>query len=222
MNYDLKQALEKQKRENKFSHAYLVETNNIDKFESELNDVLKIFLCEQDISFCNDCQNCHYVDEKLHPNVLFIYPDGAHIKVNQIEELRNKFNVKATFGKYNIYVIYHAEKLNSSSANALLKFLEDPEENIIGILLTKNKSLLMPTIISRCQSYVKIYDEVKYDENIIELANKINSLNNEWNDILDYQELFKDVEDKNDFKLAFAYILDQEVKKNNDFERYCQ
>ena len=34
MNYDLKQALEKQKRENKFSHAYLVETNNIDKFES--------------------------------------------------------------------------------------------------------------------------------------------------------------------------------------------
>ena len=219
MNYDLKQVIDNQKRENKFSHAYLVETNNFEKFDSELKEILKSFLCEESKTHCNKCQNCHYIDEGVHPNVLFIYPDGAHIKVGQIEDLRNKFSVKSTYGKYNIYVIFNAEKLNPNSSNALLKFLEEPEDNIIGILLTKNKSLLLPTIISRCQSYVKLYDEVSYDDNIVELASQLENLNDNWNGIIDFQDFMKSLEDKNDIKLAFAYLLEKEIKKNNNFKK---
>ena len=219
MNYDIIQAIKNQKRENKFSHAYLVETNNIDKFKGELSEVLKIFLCNECDTFCNSCQNCHYIDEDVHPNVLYIYPDGAHIKVNQIEDLRSKFKVKSTFGKYNIFVIFNAEKLNPSSANALLKFLEEPEDNIIGVLLTNNKSLIIPTIISRCQSYVKTYDERFYNENIIKLAEKVNSYDRSWDAIFDYQKFLKELDDKNELKFVFSYLLDCEIEKNRNLKK---
>lgn len=45
----------------------------------------------------------------------------------------------------------HAEYLNASSANAMLKFLEEPEEHIIGFFLTNNKENVINTIKSRCQ-----------------------------------------------------------------------
>ena len=219
MNNDLKVSIQNQKRENKFSHAYLVETNNIEKLKSDLKDVLKTFMCEESNTCCDKCQNCHLIDEQIHPNIVYIYPDGAHIKVNQIEELRNKFSVKSSFGKYNIYVICDAEKLNPSSANALLKFLEEPEDNIIGLLLTKNKSLMLPTIVSRCQSYIKLYEEVSYDDSIIELAEKIDSLDCSLDKITNYQDIIDDLDDKNNLKLAFSYLLNQEVLKNNNYKK---
>ena len=50
-----------------------------------------------------------------------------------------------------IYVIKEAEKLNTSAANTLLKFLEEPADDIIAILLTNNRYKLLDTILSRCQ-----------------------------------------------------------------------
>ena len=50
-----------------------------------------------------------------------------------------------------IYIIKNCEKLNSSSANCILKFLEEPEDDIIAILLTDNINMVLPTIKSRCQ-----------------------------------------------------------------------
>lgn len=49
------------------------------------------------------------------------------------------------------YIIEYAENLNSSSANALLKFLEEPDDEIIAILVTKNINKVISTIVSRCQ-----------------------------------------------------------------------
>ena len=56
-----------------------------------------------------------------------------------------------------IYIINHADKLNQSAANSILKFLEEPEENIIAILVTNNVYSLLDTIISRCQ-FIKLVD----------------------------------------------------------------
>ena len=50
-----------------------------------------------------------------------------------------------------IYVIKEADKLNDSSGNTILKFLEEPEEDIIAILLTTNRYKIIETILSRCQ-----------------------------------------------------------------------
>ena len=50
-----------------------------------------------------------------------------------------------------IYVIHHADKLNTASANMLLKFLEEPDGEVTAILLTEQIQSILPTIRSRCQ-----------------------------------------------------------------------
>ncbi|MFP3422981.1 DNA polymerase III subunit delta', partial [Bacillus sp. SIMBA_161] len=50
-----------------------------------------------------------------------------------------------------VYVIEQADRMNNSSANALLKFLEEPEANVTALLLTERLNAIMSTIRSRCQ-----------------------------------------------------------------------
>ena len=51
-----------------------------------------------------------------------------------------------------MYVILNAETLNASSANTMLKFLEEPTSNVIGFFITNEKDNVMLTIQSRCQT----------------------------------------------------------------------
>lgn len=64
--------------------------------------------------------------------------------------MMEKFSNKSVYGTYQIYVIHHAEMLNLSSANTILKFLEEPENNIIAVLLSTHRYKVLPTILSRC------------------------------------------------------------------------
>ena len=81
------------------------------------------------------------------------------------------------FSKYNIYIINQCDKLNSSSANSLLKFLEEPEDNIIGFFITNSKMNVISTVRSRCQEYSIYYDkeskDYKYLDNIVEYLNSV-------------------------------------------------
>lgn len=70
------------------------------------------------------------------------------------------------------YIIEYAENLNSSSANALLKFLEEPDDEIIAILVTKNINKVISTIVSRCQIVNLNHYNRKKDEQYFELALK--------------------------------------------------
>ena len=218
MNNDIITVIKNQKRGDKLSHAYLIETNDFDAFNEKLKIMLKLLLCD-DKEYCDKCQNCHYIDNFEHPNVLFISPEKSNIKINQIDNLRRQFNTKATYAKYNIYVIYGAETLNQTAGNALLKFLEEPEENIIGILLTNNRSLVLPTILSRCQTFTDLENTEVYSEEVKEVANKIESYTKSLSDMVDYSKMLKDIEDKNIIKNAFSYLLTSELKKNNNVEK---
>ena len=213
MNNSVENILEKQVRENKVSHAYLIEVNDYEKFNSSLNKMLQLLLCENNVG--DDCQHCLLVNKKIHPNIKYIYPDGTYIRIDQIEELKKDFSTKPSFGRYNIYIIYDADKLNSSSANALLKFLEEPEENIIGILLTNKISSVLPTIYSRCQVYKNIYNEEQIDENVIEIANYIDKLVDEKLEIKSLKQYLDKIEDKNNIKYAFSYLLEEAIRMEN-------
>ena len=70
-----------------------------------------------------------------------------------------------------MYIILNAECLNASSANTMLKFLEEPEEGIIGFFITNNKENVIDTIKSRCQLFVSTDSVSKsLDENCKDLA----------------------------------------------------
>ena len=77
--------------------------------------------------------------------------DTILLQKEQLDELQKEFSEKSIFSNKKIYIINHADRLNKSAANSILKFLEEPEENIIAILITDNIYQLLDTIVSRCQ-----------------------------------------------------------------------
>lgn len=76
---------------------------------------------------------------------------NKNISAEQARELRLFLTQKSFLGGYKIAVIDMAEKLSDSSANILLKTLEEPKGKTIIFLITKNENLLPQTIQSRCQ-----------------------------------------------------------------------
>ena len=87
-----------------------------------------------------------------------------------------EFSKKSIEGNRKIYVIKDASKLNVSSSNSLLKFLEEPEPGIIAILMVENISQLLSTIVSRCQILSlrsrKKYDNLENDQKITEILHE--------------------------------------------------
>ncbi len=145
-------------RENKLAHAYLVETNNIEKATKDILELVKILNCPNDyIDNCNKCNLCNLINRNNLPSLKIIEPDGTSIKKNQVETLKNNFGTKPIYSRFNIYIIKNAEKLNSSSANSMLKFVEEPNEGILGFFITSNKDVIIDTIKSRCQSLILNY-----------------------------------------------------------------
>lgn len=142
----LKKAIDKRQ----FSHAYLFETNGYDKGYNMAIDFAKQILCPNNNN-CENCNQCQLIDENNFPELRIIDDDDMWIKKEKLVSLQNEFNKKPVVGDCKVYIINHAEKLNISSSNSILKFLEEPAPGIIAILVTNNRYKLLETIISRCQ-----------------------------------------------------------------------
>jgi len=131
----------------KISHAYMFEIDdnlNIEEFEKDICKILINNSLAEKININN------LIDSNNYPNIKIIKADGMWIKKEQILEIQSDFRKESFDNNLKIYIIEEAAKLNKSSANTLLKFLEEPEKNIVAILLTKNKYSVISTIVSRC------------------------------------------------------------------------
>ena len=142
------------------AHAYLIETNNIEKCYKDLTQIIKQMICPNEYKEnCTKCNMCNLINENLLPSYILIEPNGKNIKKEQVIDLQSRFSTKPIYTKENIYVIKNAERLNNSSANTMLKFLEEPENNIIGFLITNNINYVISTIKSRCEIIKNYYNE---------------------------------------------------------------
>lgn len=137
----------------RLAHAYLFEGPAGSGKKEITHFFVKLLLCESPVQNvpCETCRSCQLYNSGNHTNVIFIEPDGQNIKIDQIRELIFKLNKTGLNTGRKIYVIEKADRMNNSSANALLKFLEEPEFNVTAILLTERLNALMSTIRSRCQ-----------------------------------------------------------------------
>lgn len=166
---------------NTYSHAYLFETNgNEDALDIAIS-FAKTLLCPNNYTNNNQCVNCTQckkIDKNIFSDIKIIEPDGMWIKKEQLDELQKEFSKKSVESNKKIYIINNAELLNEKSSNSILKFLEEPEENIIAILVTKNIYQLLTTIVSRCQ--IISLKKNKEKENIIdeEIKEKLEYVNN--------------------------------------------
>ena len=136
------------------SHAYLIETGGFyDSFNFTMSFV-KSLLCPLKKLIKENCGNCHQcevIDSGNFPEIDIIKPDGLWIKKEQLQNLQKEFNTKALIGNKRVYIITKADRLNKSAANSILKFLEEPDNNIVAILLADNIYNVLSTIRSRCQ-----------------------------------------------------------------------
>lgn len=136
---------------NRISHAYLFDSNG----NSDVNDIVlsfvKMILCK-DFSSSLEIKNiCDRIDSGNYLDIIFLEPDGMWIKKEQLINLQSEFSKKSIEGSKKIYIIKEADKMNLQTANSILKFLEEPVDDIIAILITDNINLILPTIFSRCQ-----------------------------------------------------------------------
>ena len=139
---------------NKISHAYLFNISSSVNAFPFIFGFIKSILCPKNKlnnDNCTECNICKTIDDGNFPDISIIEPDGQFIKKEQLVNLQKDFTTTSLYNGKKIYIIKYAENLNASSANSILKFLEEPEKDIIAILLTKNVNNVLPTILSRCQ-----------------------------------------------------------------------
>lgn len=140
------------------SHAYMIETNGVSYAFNLALDLAKFFLCNG----VYDEKICSLVDSGNYPNIKIIGSDGA-VKKEDIVSLKNDFSMTSVDKNRQVYILCDVENLNKSSANSLLKFLEEPEGDVIAILLCNHSRNVLPTLSSRCQIISLINDDNVYD-----------------------------------------------------------
>lgn len=198
---------------NSFSHAYLFETNSIkDAYPFVLKFAKKI-LCENhyiEQDKCGECNICHLIDEGCYSDYYLINPDTIGINKEEIDKLFRVFQSKSLKenGK-RVYVIYGIERLDEYVSNKILKFLEEPSDNIHALLITENANKLLSTIKSRCQNIKIRVDNVEISEENREIVIKFLDFlfKNGHKTIAYTNELwFNYFEERKDFQDAFLLM----------------
>ncbi len=98
------------------------------------------------------CESCRAIMNSSSMDVLEM--DAASNRgIDEIRELRDRVNLAPASGRMKVYIIDEVHMLTAEAFNALLKMLEEPPEHVIFVLATTEKHKVLPTIISRCQSF---------------------------------------------------------------------
>ena len=162
---------------NRISHAYIIQLKNYDDDFVLVKSFVKAILCKEkrkvsEFSVCKLCNICNLIDNDNYPDLCVIEPDGKEIKKSQLVGLQKEFNNKSLLDNKRIYILKEADKLNESAANTILKFLEEPSDDIVAILVTTNRYKMLETILSRCQvlSIDSNGKEIIYNDEIIDLV----------------------------------------------------
>ena len=122
---------------NQLSHAYIIETDNINLSEIIAFDIVSLLL----------------PNPKKNVDCLNIRPKNKSnsISTDDIEEIIQRLSKTSFAGGWKCCNIFQADKINLIAQNKLLKILEEPPKKTLLLLTTINTSAIIPTVISRCK-----------------------------------------------------------------------
>lgn len=168
---------------------------------------------------CGNCMLCHRIDNGNFTELKIINPEGLWIKKDQLLVMQEEFKLKSLEGNRKIYIINGVEKLNVHAANSMLKFLEEPEANIIALLTTNDINKVLPTIVSRCQiislkgsyedSDTNEFNESNYNETLIKLGKLY------YQRVSDLQQFADDEKNVNKIETIIAFVKKYEALGND-------
>ena len=101
---------------------------------------------------CNECESCRAFNEQRSYNVSEL-DAASNNSVEDIRSLIDQVQVPPQIGRYKVFIIDEVHMLSQAAFNAFLKTLEEPPAHAVFILATTEKQKILPTILSRCQTY---------------------------------------------------------------------
>ena len=100
---------------------------------------------------CGACDECSKIARRKHPDVRYYAPEGAGgYLVEQIREIVSDTALAPIQATRKVYILDRVDLLGTSAANAFLKTLEEPPDDVVIILLGRTRESVLPTIVSRC------------------------------------------------------------------------
>jgi DNA polymerase-3 subunit delta' len=150
------QGIRKSAEAGRLAHAYIIVGSPRGMALEFAEEFLKLLFCENTEKPCNSCIGCRQVDAHKHVDTLWIEPQSKarQIKAADIRGLVRKMGQTSFEGGWKAGIILAADCMNVSSANILLKTLEEPPPRTALLLVTDSPQSLLPTILSRCQEIV--------------------------------------------------------------------
>ncbi len=105
-----------------------------------------------DLEPCGECESCRSFAEGRSYSIHEL-DAASNNSVDDIRALTDKVRIPPQVGRYSVYIIDEVHMLSQQAFNAFLKTLEEPPAHAIFILATTEKHKILPTILSRCQTY---------------------------------------------------------------------
>ena len=105
-----------------------------------------------DMEPCGECESCKSFSEGR-SYCIHELDAASNNGVEDIKALMDQVRIPPQVGKYSVYIIDEVHMLSPQAFNAFLKTLEEPPAYAIFILATTEKHKILPTILSRCQTY---------------------------------------------------------------------
>jgi len=139
----------------KLAHALLIEGPAGTGKTALATAMVALLLCREPREFaCGQCRSCKLLTGAAHPDFFELQPEEGSevIRVDQVRAMIGKLELTTSISKRKLAYIHPAETMNSASANALLKSLEEPAGDAVLILVSDDPGRLPVTIRSRCQS----------------------------------------------------------------------
>ena len=140
---------------NQLAHAYLFcGPRGVGK-TSAARIFAKVINCAHptaDMEPCGECESCRSFAEGR-SYCIHELDAASNNGVEDIRALVDQVQVPPQIGRYSVYIIDEVHMLTQSAFNAFLKTLEEPPAHAIFILATTEKHKIIPTILSRCQTF---------------------------------------------------------------------
>lgn len=138
--------IEKDFEQKQNSHSYIFYTNDFLQCKNDLECLIKFIFKNDNL---NSLENDYIVIKRN---------DKKNILKEDMFDLKKFFQKISYINNNRVYLIEEAHKLNSTSANMILKFLEEPLDGIIAFFITTNLDAVLSTIKSRAQIINVFYE----------------------------------------------------------------
>lgn len=152
------ESLHRAAREGRLAHALLMTGGSESGLKVAAINLAQHLVCDQHASRdtpCGQCGACLRMDSGQSESLIRVEPENGAgkngtIKIDQVRPVREALSLES-WDDSRVIMIEHADTLNPQASNAILKVLEEPPPRSYFFLLTRQPSLILSTIRSRCQ-----------------------------------------------------------------------